>query len=203
MKRARSLLWWVVTGAVCLYAVMALLQKPSASPDASSFAREGVAIGGPFTLTDQNGDKVSDTQFRRKWMLVYFGFTSCPDVCPTDLLQISRAMDQLGADADKVAPLFISVDPERDTQQQLKTFASNFSTRIIYLTGTPEEIKQAMSSYKVYAAKKEDKTSALGYTVDHSAFIYLMDREGKYYAHFPHGTPAEDMVKVIKEAVAK
>ncbi|MBN8531567.1 MAG: SCO family protein [Alphaproteobacteria bacterium] len=180
---------------------MAIWRQPTSSAVSPSFVREGVGIGGPFMLTDQNGGKVSDTQFRRKWMLVYFGFTSCPDVCPTDLLQITRLMDLLGSDADALAPLFISVDPERDTPEQLKTFASNFSPRIVFLTGTPEEIKQAMSAYKVYAAKKEDKASALGYTVDHSAFLYLMDRDGKYYAHFAHGTPAEEMAKVIKEAI--
>ncbi|HUN50998.1 MAG TPA: SCO family protein [Candidatus Sulfotelmatobacter sp.] len=138
-------------------------------------------IGGPFSLVDQNDKPVTDAAFRGKVMLVYFGYTFCPDVCPTELAKIGAALDALGPKANQVAPLFITVDPERDTPAKLKPYVEQFSPRLIGLTGTPEQVKAVEKEYRVYAAKSGD-TSGQYYLMDHTSFIYLMDQEGHYRA---------------------
>jgi cytochrome oxidase Cu insertion factor (SCO1/SenC/PrrC family) len=153
-------------------------------------------IGGPFALTDHTGKPRTDADFRGKLMLIYFGFTYCPDVCPTDLQQIGLAVDQLGAAGETVEPVFVTLDPERDTPEHLAEYMPYFHPRFVGLTGDADAIKQAASEYKVYYAKVP---AADGYTVDHSAFIYLMDRDGKYLGFFPPGTSAERMVPTIRD----
>ncbi|MFN4164984.1 MAG: SCO family protein [Ferrovibrio sp.] len=157
-----------------------------------------VAIGGPFTLTDQDGRTVSDRDFAGKLMLVYFGFTHCPDICPTGLQTIAIAMDGLGADAAKVQPILISVDPERDTPPVMKEYVQAFHERMVGLTGTPEQIAKVAREYRVYYQKVPLKDSSLGYSVDHSGFIYLMDGQGRYLTHFRHDVSPEDMAKRIR-----
>lgn len=169
--------------------------------DAVMWNRE--PIGGPFQLIDQSGKTRSARDFNGKLMLVYFGFTYCPDVCPTDLQAIGLAMDQLGAAADEVQPLFITVDPERDTPEHLAQYVPMFHPRLIGLTGSAAAVNAAAQAYRVYYKRVtfENKTSenkAEDYTVDHSAFVYLMDRDGRYLGFFPPGTPAERMVEMIK-----
>jgi cytochrome oxidase Cu insertion factor (SCO1/SenC/PrrC family) len=153
-------------------------------------------VGGPFTLIDHNGVPKRDTDFRGKLMLLYFGFTYCPDVCPTDLQAIGVALQQLGKSADAVQPLFVTLDPERDTSQRLASYVAFFHPRLIALTGDAKAIAQAAQAYKVYYAKVS--TSGGSYTLDHSGYVYLMDREGKYLGFFPPGTPPERMVDVIR-----
>ena len=145
-------------------------------------------VGGPFTLTDQAGRRVSDADFRGKYMLILFGFTYCPDICPSGLQVISAALTQLGAKADKVVPIFISVDHERDTPQQLAEYVKSFHPRMVGLTGSAEEIAAAAKAYRVYYKKVPDEKSTAGFTWDHSALIYLMGPDGKYVAHFTHAT---------------
>jgi protein SCO1/2 len=153
-------------------------------------------VGGPFTLIDHNGVPRTDADFRGKLMLVYFGFTYCPDICPTDLQAISLALTQLGAAGDKVQPLFITVDPERDTAH-LKDYVTAFHPRLIGLTGNAQAIREAAHAYKVYYAKVPNKTGT-DYTVDHTAFIYLMDTQGRYVGFFPPGTPPQRIVEMIR-----
>lgn len=160
-------------------------------------------IGGPFTLTDHTGRARTDTDFRGQLMLVYFGFTYCPDICPTDLQAIGLAMDQLGADAKDVQPLFITVDPERDTADHLAQYVALFHPRLIGLTGSAAAIRRAAEAYKVYYAKVATGTKPDDYTVDHSAFIYLMDRDGKYLGFFPPGTSAERLAETIRPHLRK
>jgi cytochrome oxidase Cu insertion factor (SCO1/SenC/PrrC family) len=160
-------------------------------------------VGGPFELTDHTGKPRTNSDFRGKLMLVYFGFTYCPDVCPADLQAIGLALDKLGADGDSVQPLFITVDPERDTAQHLAEYVPMFHPRLIGLTGSAEAIRKAADAYKVYYAKvdppKENAKDDSGYyTVDHTAYIYLMDREGNYLGFFPPGTSADRMVEIIR-----
>lgn len=143
-------------------------------------------VGGPFTLTDGAGRTVTEKAFAGKYMLVYFGFTHCPDICPTGLLMIENALDQLGRDRNKIVPLFITLDPERDTPTVVGTYVNHFGDRFIGLSGTPEQIKQVADGYKVYYRKVEDEDATGGYVVDHSAYIYLMGPNGKYVTHFPH-----------------
>jgi cytochrome oxidase Cu insertion factor (SCO1/SenC/PrrC family) len=163
--------------------------------DAVMWNRE--PIGGPFALTDQNGTRRTDADFRGKLMLVYFGFTYCLD-CPTDLLQIALAVDQLGEAGEVVQPVFITVDPERDTHEHLKQYMPLFHSRFIGLTGDANAIRTVANAYRVYY-KKVEWGDRSGYTVDHSAFIYLMGRDGEYLGFFPPGASAERLVEGLRQ----
>jgi protein SCO1/2 len=164
--------------------------------DAVMWNRE--PIGGPFQLTDHTGKLRSARDFRGRLMLVYFGFTYCPDICPTDLQAIGLAMDKLGAGAGDVQPLFITLDPDRDTAEHLADYVPLFHPRLIGLTGSAEAIQNAADAYRVYYKRVDFDKGEGAYTVDHSAFIYLMDRDGKYLGFFPPGTSAEKMVEMIR-----
>lgn len=153
-------------------------------------------VGGPFALTDQTGRTRTQADFHGKLLIVYFGYTGCPDICPTDLMEIARALTLLGAQAEAVQPLFITLDPARDTVAHLAEYVPNFSPRLIGLTGDAAAIRRAADAYRVYA---ERTVAANGdTTIDHSAFVYLMDRSGGYLGFFPPGTPAERMVTIIR-----
>ena len=143
-----------------------------------------VPIGGPFSLTDQNGQPRTDADFRGKYMLIFFGYTYCPDVCPTTLAVEAAALDKMGEAANKIAPIFVSVDPKRDTPDKLKAYLGAFSPRLIGLTGTDAEVAAAAKAYKVYYKIHPDPTGGGNYTVDHSGIIYLMDPNGKFVAHY-------------------
>jgi len=158
----------------------------------------GVPIGGPFTLTDQNGAIRHDSEFRGRMMLVYFGYTYCPDACPAALNVMTGAMDRLGEDADAVQPIFITVDPERDTVAQMKSYASNFTPRLVALTGSPDAIAAAARAYRVYFQKAAGEGKD-DYTMDHSAFVYLMGRDGRYLTHFGPDVTAEQMAAAIQK----
>jgi protein SCO1/2 len=156
-------------------------------------------VGGPFTLVDHTGKTVTEKDFRGRYMLVYFGFTHCPDVCPTGLQVMAAALDKVGAKADQVTPILITVDPERDTPEQLASYVPSFSPRLVGLTGSPEQVAAALKAYRVYAKKVEDPKSAAGFTFDHTSLLYLMDRNGEYIAHFTHATSVDR----IAERLAK
>ncbi|MEO8318527.1 MAG: SCO family protein [Bradyrhizobium sp.] len=161
-------------------------------------------VGGPFELTDHAGKPRTERDFRGKLMLVYFGFTYCPDICPTDLQAIGQTLDKLGAEADSVQPLFITVDPERDTAQHLAEYVPMFHPRLIGLTGSAGAIRKAADAYKVYFARVDAGKETDGYyTVDHTAFIYLMDRDGNYLGFFPPGTTTDRMVEIIRPRLAE
>jgi protein SCO1/2 len=157
-------------------------------------------LGGPFALIDQNGSRRTDADFRGKFMLVYFGFTYCPDVCPTDLHQMGLAVDRLGPAGDAVQPIFITVDPERDTIEHLKDYVAMFHSRFIGLTGDATAIDDAARAYRVYYAKF--KLPKSDYTVDHSAFIYMIGPKGEYLGFFPPGTSAELMAGTLRPLIA-
>jgi len=155
------------------------------------------AVGGPFTLTDQNGATRSDSDFRGKIMLIYFGYTYCPDACPTTLQAISQTMDAIGNQASKVQPIFISVDPTRDTPDQLKSYAANFHPGILYLTGAPDTLKQVENEYRIYVAKVPQSGSD-DYLIDHSSIIYVMGTNGRYLASMPAGLPPKVMAATLQ-----
>ena len=163
-----------------------------------------VEIGGPFALTDHTGERRSDADFRGRYMLVFFGFTYCPDVCPTSLLTISRGLQMLGERepelADQVVPLFVTVDPERDSVEAMAAYIAHFHPNIVGLTGTAEEIAAAAKAYRVYYAKAEDEASGT-YLMDHSSFIYLMGPDGLYRTHFSHMTKAEEIADGLERHV--
>jgi protein SCO1 len=153
-------------------------------------------IGGPFHLTDQNGKPRSDSDFRGQYLLVFFGYTNCPDVCPTTLQTITNAMDGLGSDAAKVTPIFITVDPERDTPSVLKAYAANFTPRLVALSGSPDDIASVAKLYRIYYKKVGEGTD---YSMDHTALIYLMGPDGNYLAHFSPEATADDIVKDLRQ----
>ncbi|MHC4040325.1 SCO family protein [Bradyrhizobium sp. 23AC] len=140
------------------------------------------AIGGPFQLTDQNGKAITDKSLKGKPTLIFFGYTHCPDVCPTSLFEISEVLRALGKDADKVNAVFISVDPERDTPATMKEYLSSFDPHLEGLSGDPAETAKVITSYRVYAKKVPTKDG--DYTMDHTALIYLMDRDGRFVSPF-------------------
>ena len=158
------------------------------------------AIGGPFRLVDQNGKTVTDADLKGKWSLVYFGYTHCPDACPTALNDISIALDELGPKRDAVRPVFITVDPERDTAEVLKAYVTSFDAPIMALTGTPEEIAQAAKEYRVYYAKHPEAGG--DYSMDHSSVIYVMDPEGRFTASFTHENTPEEIAERLKKLLA-
>jgi cytochrome oxidase Cu insertion factor (SCO1/SenC/PrrC family) len=154
-------------------------------------------IGGPFHLTDQNGQSRTDADFRGKLMLVEFGYTFCPDVCPLGLQLFADVLDQLGPDADKVQPIFITVDPARDTPAQIKDYVAHFSPRIVGLTGSEQDIAATARAYRVYYKLAPDHATNPNYSVDHSAILYLMDTNGRFITHFTHETPVDRVVATI------
>lgn len=177
--------------------------EQSRQADTSTAQNSGEAlIGGPFTLVNHEGKTVTQRDFRGKHMLVFFGFTHCPDVCPTKLSHIASVMDRLGPLADEITPVFISVDPERDTPERMADYVSNFGTDIVGLTGTPEQVKRAAKAFRVYYAKVEMENSATGYLMDHSAFTYLMDENGDYVTHFAYGDSVENMTERLRRELA-
>lgn len=158
-------------------------------------------IGGPFQLTDQNGRRRDSAEFRGKLMLIYFGFTYCPDVCPTALTVVTTALDQLGEQADAVVPILITVDPERDTPAVLKDYVAQFSPRYIGLTGNEREIAQVAKSFRVYYAKSPGSGGA-PYLMDHTSLLYLMDQNGRFHTHFTHNNRAEDIAAAVRKLLA-
>jgi protein SCO1/2 len=155
-------------------------------------------IGGPFTLVGRDGKPVTDQAFRGKYMLVFFGFTHCPDICPAELQLMAAALDELGPKANDIIPIFITLDPERDTPMVVSDYVANFSPRFVGLTGTPEQIAAAAKAYRVaYSKFQEDKASS-DYSIDHSALVYLMGKDGEYITHFAYGTPASQMTETLR-----
>ena len=159
-------------------------------------------VGGPFSLTDQTGRKVTDKDFRGHYMLVFFGYTYCPDLCPTELQVMSAALDSLGAKADDIQPIFITFDPQRDTPEVLKQYISNFHPRFVGLTGTPEEIAAAAKAYRVFYNRLENTSGPDTYLMDHSTIIYLMDKQGKFLKHFSYSTDAAALAQALEKAIA-
>lgn len=188
----------VLGGAIALIAMPDLRQRLAGG--GATVAGMGKAqVGGPFTLVDTAGKTVTDKDFRGKHLLVYFGFTFCPDVCPTGLQVISAALDGLGAKADRITPVFISLDPERDTPQQMAEYVKSFSPRIVGLTGSLEQITSVARAYRVYFKKVKDEKSTAGYSVDHTSIIYVMDQKGEFVAHFTHATAVDAIVARLQK----
>ncbi|MDA9425697.1 MULTISPECIES: SCO family protein [Bradyrhizobium] len=155
------------------------------------------AIGGPFQLTDQNGKAVTDKSLKGKPTLIFFGYTHCPDVCPTSLFELSEVLRALGKDADKVNAVFISVDPERDTPATMKDYLSSFDPHLEGLSGDPAETAKVITSYRVYAKKVPTKDG--DYTMDHTALIYLMDRDGRFVSPFNLKRTPEEAAADLKK----
>lgn len=197
----------VVAAIVVLLFLGLLVGRHYFGPDGVMTGREAVresspAIGGPFTLTSHTGETVSDADFRGEYMLVYFGYTYCPDICPTSLSRNSDAMAMLGAGADRITPVLITVDPERDTVELLNSYVGHFHPRLVGLTGTDAQVADAAKAYRVYFAKVEEDESAIQdgtYLVDHTSITYLMGPDGQFLQHFNHTTGADTMAERLRE----
>ena len=166
---------------------------------ASTREEPAIPIGGPFALQDGDGKTVTDQAFRGRWMLVYFGYTHCPDACPTALQDMANALDQLGPKKQQVAIVFITVDPERDTPGVMKDYVAAFEAGIVPLGGSQEAVAEAAKAYRVYFAKHPTKDG--GYDMDHSSIIYLMDPRGRFVANFTHDTPPDQIAAKLKSLV--
>lgn len=171
-----------------------------ATPQASSSGK--ALIGGPFQLVDQNGKAVDQSLLKGKWSAVFFGYTFCPDVCPTNLQTMAAAEDKLGAQAKDVQVVFVSIDPQRDTPQQLKAYLSSkaFPVGTIGLTGTAAQVDKAAKAYRVYYAKNGTGSD---YTMDHSSATYLMDPKGEFVSVIPYGMTPAQVADQIRSAMAK
>jgi protein SCO1 len=157
------------------------------------------AIGGPFQLTDQNGKTITDQDMKGRPFLVFFGYTHCPDVCPATLFEVSELMRSLGKDADKTSALFITVDPERDTAAAMKDYLSSFDPHVRAATGDRQAVDAAIKAYRVYARKIPSDKDKDDYSMDHTALVYLMDRQGRFVAPFSlKRTPAEAAAELRK-----
>ncbi len=180
-------------------------QKENRRPDAARLMNElmlgKVPVGGPFTLADPSGNPVALEDFRGKIILLYFGYTYCPDVCPTDLAAIGAMLRSLGAQGEAVQPLFVTLDPERDTPGVLREYVASFHPRFVALRGSEEETRKVALSYKVFY-EKVPRPETGTYFIDHAGLTYLIDRKGGYVAFFPPGTMAERMAVMVREALA-
>jgi protein SCO1 len=181
-----------LAGLVLCFAVVLLLTGRGSAPLASGTA----AIGGPFKLTDQNGKTISDQDLKGRPFLVFFGFTHCPEVCPTALFDISEVLNKLGPDADKVNALFVTVDPERDTPAALKEYLSSFNPRLIGVGGDADALAAVAKAYRVYYKKVPLKDG--DYTMDHTAIVYLMDKNGQFVAPFSLKRRPEDSAAELR-----
>ena len=162
------------------------------------------AVGGPFTLTGQNGARVSSSDFRGRYMLVYFGYSMCPDVCPTTLAVMADALGKIDPAGRKIVPIFITIDPERDTPKVLSTYVKAFGDQFVGLTGTPEEIAAVEKEYKVYAKKTpldEKKGLSAGYGMDHSSVIYLMGPDGKMISYYDEAVSPDELAKALRAKI--
>ncbi|MEJ2227401.1 MAG: SCO family protein [Alphaproteobacteria bacterium] len=194
---------FIITGVAFAIGAVAAVAIQERAREAKAYGGGGTGVGGPFSLLNQDGKRVTEKNFRGKYMLVAFGYTYCPDICPAELQVISNTMDELGGTGDNIVPIFISVDPQRDTVQQMHDYVRNFHSRIVGLTGTVDEIKAAARSYRVYYKKETSPGGGGGsnYAVTHSTFIYLMNPKGEYVTHFNYGVTSNEMVAKLKQIV--
>jgi protein SCO1/2 len=198
MTALRTALWLAVLAAAALYAVLALApgwwrQEPATVQTGKP------AIDADFALTDQLGNPRRDEDFAGKWMLVFFGFTNCPDVCPTGLATIADVMDRLGPAADEVQPLFVSVDPERDTPEALAEYVDAFHPRLVGLTGSTAKIAEAAENFRAYFEKIDDDGAPGGCTMGHTSAVYLIDPAGEFVTVYGYDERPEDIAADLDE----
>jgi protein SCO1/2 len=185
-KRLILVLAAVIAGGLAVVGVL-FVMSPAPRTFSSGAAIVGKSIrignptiGGPFTLVSTSGESVTDQSLRGKWLLIFFGYTFCPDLCPTALTNVSVALEKFGAATSQLQPLFITVDPKRDTREVMADYLKSFDSRIIGLTGTQAQIDSVIKEYRLYVASQKSETGGDDYLVSHSAYIYLMNPQGKF-----------------------
>lgn len=187
----------IAAAAIGTFALMS-----SSSLERATFTGEAL-IGGPFTMVSHTGETVTEKTFAGKPMLLFFGFTYCPDICPTELQVMAEALRQLDDKGNDIQPILVSVDPERDTPTVLASYVPAFGDRFIGLTGTAEQVKAMASAYRVYYARVENKDAPDAYSMDHSSIIYLMGPDGKFLKHFTYTTDAKALAEGIAVALGR
>ena len=200
MIRMLRVIRWTALGLIGLLvvAVAVLELRPRGGPSGETIAVPGgITLGGPFQLTDDTGRAVTDADYRGRWMLVFFGYSNCPDECPLTLQKMAGALTRLGSLADKVAPIFITVDPARDTPARLKTYLANFDPRITGLTGSDAQIAQAAKAYRVFYAPGKHEESGAD-LVSHSTFLYLLDPAGRFSTLLPSDVDADRLAAELR-----
>jgi len=205
MHRLRLMLWGLAAAAAVAFAGLSAYRwlaspNPAIAPD--TLRQSPIELGGPFVLTDHTGKRVSESDFAGRPLLIYFGFTFCPDICPTTLQIVGQALDLLGAEVERVQPLFVSLDPARDSPAVLADYVRNFHPRLVALTGSEQEIRDMAKAYRVYYAKVENPDAPADYSIDHLSIVYLVAPDRRLLRHFTHGTSAEAMAEGIKSALA-
>lgn len=206
MTKQRLLILLIAVAAGLLLAgLLAFAQKKQGAPGIATQAGADAlipvtedAFGGPFTLTDHTGKKVTEKDFTGKYRLIYFGFTYCPAICPTELAKITGALKSLGDEGKDIQPIFITVDPERDTVEAMGKYVTLFHPSLVGLTGTPEQIRKVAKEYKIYFAKVQDESMS-DYTMDHSSFIYFMAPDDRLLRIFRMEDSAGDMANIIRQ----
>ena len=181
-----------------LFAFALIMSEPLARA-----TKSGGTIGGPFTLSIPDGTTVTDQTYRGKWLLVYFGYTFCPNSCPTTLLEVATALKKLGPHALQVQPLFITVDPERDTPKVMQQYTASFDPRIVGLTGTQQQIAAVAQEYGVYYLRHPSGPGADDYVMDHSTYLYVMDPQGKFVRAFDTNESGDRIADVLRELMRK
>jgi len=209
MQRLPSLpVLTALVGALAAIAVAAMIawyqidRGPTGADGRVTAYTPNIDLGGPYELVDHTGRTVTDADFNDSYLLIYFGYTYCPDFCPTELQNMTLALADLGRDAAKVTPVFITVDPDRDTVDAVADYVSHFDPRFVGLTGSADQIAEAAKQFRVYYAKAEDDSST-EYLMDHSTFVYLVGTDGKVVTIFPYGTEPDQMAVVIRAYLDK
>ena len=195
-----ALVAMVFAGVLVIAAGVLLALALRETPRGAAGTALASAIGGQFQLIDQNGKPFSDANLKGKWHLIFFGYTHCPDACPTALNEMSLALERLGIKRDEVGVVFITVDPERDTPDVLKSYIQSFDAPIAALTGSPEAVAQAAKAYRVFYAKHPRADG--DYDMDHSAVIYVMNPEGRFTATFTPDSSADAIVQRLQKLIS-
>jgi len=196
MPQKRTLLLAaLMLAAAAMIGAAAFLLAPGLKPGGTGVA----LVGGPFTLTDQSGKRVTEKDFLGRYTLIYFGYTYCPDVCPTQLQVLAAALEEMGPTASKITPVFISIDPARDTPEVMKAYVENFGAQFIGLTGSADEIAAVAKAYRVFYAKAG---TGQDYKMDHTSLMYLMGPDGKFIKYFDYTTDPKALAGELSQAVA-
>ena len=190
---------WVLAGAAAFVFIWLLLWSDYRADLARTESEPPFLAD--FELTDHRGMVQTDEDFAGRWMLVFFGFTNCPDVCPTTLSEVAAVMEGLGDEAAMVQPIFITIDPERDTPTALAEYVPVFDARIIGLTGTPEQIAATSETFPIFFERIEEATAPGGYTMGHTSHLFLFDKQAGFADSWPYGTPAEEILADLKERI--
>ena len=186
------------SAALWLLLIFAVSSTPALAATEGDGPPLPIRFGGPFSLIDHEGARRTEEDFRGRFLLIYFGYTYCPDICPTNLSTMIHAMEDLGAKAEQVQPLFVSVDPARDTAEVLADYVAHFHPRLVGLTGSEQEIRAVAKAFRVHRSKVVFEDPDEDYLVNHSSITFLMDRDGTFLSLFPHDTAAEVMAKALE-----